>query len=137
MNKPSDSNAGDGSVNEDTDGAVVEQPAGIGAGVGVGETVMDEAGTVWGALEAKVDYAPAATEIEASEGVGDVVEDKTKTITSDNSSQKVSQRTEQTNEASGGEMTKDKTSGSSVFLIILGILAFCGLTKFIFDHYIR
>ena len=137
VNKPSDGNAGDGSVNGDTDGAVVEQPAGIGAGVGVGETVMDEAGTVWGALEAKVDYAPAATEMEASEEVGDVVEDKTKAITSDNSSQKVSQRAEQTNETSSGETTKDKTSGSSVFLIILGILAFCGLTKFIFDHYIR
>ena len=140
VNKPSDGNAGDvgdGDTDETIDDVAEEHPAGIGAGVGVGETVMDEAGTVWGALEAKVDYAPAATEMEASEEVGDVVEDKTKAITSDNSSQKVSQRAERTNEASGGETTKDKTSGSNVFLIILGILAFCGLTKFIFDHYIR
>lgn len=132
-NLPSEVNGGDASVTRPT-----EEPAVIdmGAGVGVSEVAAEEIGTVWSAQELKVDYEPVAETAEEMSSVTEIVdEDTARKTTGETPTRPVERKTEKA--AATNEETESKKVGANVFLIVVGLLVFCGLVKFIFDHYIR
>lgn len=109
---------------------------------GVGVTIDEEAagvtGTIWGALAARVDYEPSTEETEVITDIKEEAGGESKPI-DEASGHEVSERETETASSNTDQKPTSQTESPEInlFFVILGILAVCGLIKFIFDHYIR
>lgn len=132
VNLPSDVNGGGNEGNNPNEVPAVD----MGVGVGVSEAATEENGTVWSAQELKVDYEPIVEVTgETSSAAESVTEGAEQKATGETPAQPVDRKAEQATAAN--EKTESKRADVNVFLIVAGLLVFCGLVKFIFDHYVR
>lgn len=135
---PVDNNANPG---DETNLGAAE--GGVGAGVSVGETVANEATTVWGELEMRVDYEDSSetmsslSEQVAGEEVIVPIQNGQTTPSNNVTKTQDTQKPHEATMTQPAETVAKKSAKSSVVFIAVGILVICGLVKFICDRYVR
>lgn len=116
-----------------------EAPSEIGAGVGVtvdDDATGDEVATVWSAQDLRVDYEKTVVADEEMENDTPEPESKEDQATKTTPISRVPEENTTQTTPTEQKPEKDKSS-KNFFIIVLGVLACCGLVKFICDHYVR
>lgn len=133
IDTPVDDNTGEDNINQPDENLGSE-----GVGVTIDEEVTEASGTIWGALAARVDYEPSAEETETITDIKEEAGDESKPA-DETSGHGAPERKTETASSNTDQKSTNQTESPEInlFFVILGILAVCGLIKFIFDHYIR